>query len=185
MDRSEEAIAFAQERFGSDVLQFRRADGQAIPFPDHSFDVVCSFEVIEHVADQAAFVREIARVLHPTGTALISTPVSDGESESPNPFHVRELSPDNFVSMIRSDFSDVILLGHRLRANRFVRKLRQERVGIRRMVPRAVKRILLALVHDRIPEDHDRDEVDAFEFVPDLQYCTVMVAIASGPRQNL
>jgi SAM-dependent methyltransferase len=54
-------------------LHFARADGQALPFPDASFDMVLSHAVIEHVADAARYLRELARVLKPGGTMYLST----------------------------------------------------------------------------------------------------------------
>ena len=54
-------------------LHFTRADGQALPFPDASFDMVLSHAVIEHVADAARYMRELARVLKPGGTIYLST----------------------------------------------------------------------------------------------------------------
>lgn len=45
-----------------------------LPYGNGTFDAVCSLEVVEHVEDQFAFCREIARVLRPGGTAFISTP---------------------------------------------------------------------------------------------------------------
>jgi SAM-dependent methyltransferase len=54
-------------------LYFARADGQALPFPDASFDMVLSHAVIEHVADASLYMRELARVLKPGGTMYLST----------------------------------------------------------------------------------------------------------------
>ncbi len=49
-------------------------DAQALPFADASFDgVVCS-EVLEHVPDDAAVVRELARVVRPGGKVVITVP---------------------------------------------------------------------------------------------------------------
>lgn len=45
-----------------------------LPYADGTFDLVCSLEVIEHVEDQFAFVREAHRVLKPGGTFVASTP---------------------------------------------------------------------------------------------------------------
>ncbi len=50
-----------------------RADGR-LPYDDDTFDIVCSIEVIEHVEDQFAFLRELIRVLRPNGRAIITTP---------------------------------------------------------------------------------------------------------------
>ena len=50
------------------------AAGEAIPYPSAIFDVVFSNEVIEHVADDAAFAREMLRVTRPGGHILIFAP---------------------------------------------------------------------------------------------------------------
>lgn len=49
------------------------SDGR-LPYPDRTFDVVCSLEVIEHLQDQFLFTRELSRILKPGGVAIISTP---------------------------------------------------------------------------------------------------------------
>jgi SAM-dependent methyltransferase len=62
--------------------QFRYADvpcdrvdvGMRLPYPDASFDVACSIEVVEHLEDQFHFVRELYRVVRPGGRALVTTP---------------------------------------------------------------------------------------------------------------
>jgi ubiquinone/menaquinone biosynthesis C-methylase UbiE len=54
-------------------LRFLQADGQALPFPDASFDWVFSHAVIEHVADAPRYLRECARVLRPAGMMYLST----------------------------------------------------------------------------------------------------------------
>lgn len=48
--------------------------GQPLPFADGEFDTVISMEVIEHVADERALLRECARVLAPGGRLLLTTP---------------------------------------------------------------------------------------------------------------
>ncbi|MGC4087483.1 MAG: class I SAM-dependent methyltransferase [Polyangiaceae bacterium] len=47
---------------------------QSLPYPEASFPCVVALEIIEHLEAPSRFVREIARVLEPGGTALISTP---------------------------------------------------------------------------------------------------------------
>lgn len=49
------------------------ADGR-LPYESNSFDAVVSIEVIEHVTDQFAFFRELARVAKPGGVVIVTTP---------------------------------------------------------------------------------------------------------------
>lgn len=50
------------------------AAGERVPLPSGTFDLVLSHEVIEHVQDDRAAVREMVRVLHSGGRAVIFCP---------------------------------------------------------------------------------------------------------------
>lgn len=50
------------------------ADLTGLPFPDGHFDVVLSSHVLEHIPDDRAALREIARVLKPSGWAVLLFP---------------------------------------------------------------------------------------------------------------
>lgn len=50
------------------------AAGEALPFPDQAFDLVLSHEVLEHVQDDRAAVREIIRTLRPGGRLVVFVP---------------------------------------------------------------------------------------------------------------
>lgn len=50
------------------------AAGEALPFPDESFDIILSHEVLEHVQDDRLAVEEMARVLRSGGRAIIFCP---------------------------------------------------------------------------------------------------------------
>lgn len=72
VDIAREAVAACRER-GLPVV---RGSLLALPFPDQSFDVVTSFDVIYHawVPDDEAAVREMCRVLRPGGRILVRVP---------------------------------------------------------------------------------------------------------------
>ncbi len=53
------------------------ADVRALPFADGAFDRIVFTEVIEHIADDAAALRELARVCAPGGVMALTTPNAD------------------------------------------------------------------------------------------------------------
>lgn len=92
VDISSEAIAKANKNFaGEDGLTFLQHTCEQLPFEPDSFDVVVSFETIEHVDNPNQFLQEIARVLRFNGTAIISCPNDYAYEEHvenfSNPYH--------------------------------------------------------------------------------------------------
>lgn len=57
-----------------DAFNFIKYDGMQIPFMDKTFDLVISFDVIEHINNDFYFLTEIKRVLKDDGKIFISTP---------------------------------------------------------------------------------------------------------------
>ncbi|MGH8031228.1 MAG: class I SAM-dependent methyltransferase [Luteimonas sp.] len=52
-----------------------QALADALPFADASFDLVCAFDIVEHIADDTAAIAELARVCKPDATLLLSVPL--------------------------------------------------------------------------------------------------------------
>ena len=66
-----EAIELAESNYAGDRLfPITDYDGRHIPFPDRSFDVVYSSNVLEHVPDLAQIHKEIRRVLRSDGRVV-------------------------------------------------------------------------------------------------------------------
>ena len=72
--------AVAGEYVGVDVAPGPQVDvvspAESLPFPDARFDVVVSFQTLEHIADPPRAIAEMHRVLKPGGIALVSTPAT-------------------------------------------------------------------------------------------------------------
>ena len=78
IDREPRWVEAALERavaagFG-DRFSYRVGSGEAIPFPDHSFDLVTCQTVLIHCPDPGAVVREMVRVVRPGGRVAVVEP---------------------------------------------------------------------------------------------------------------
>lgn len=73
VDLSSSALALARENFAQQKLEadLREADGERLPFPDATFDLVYAHGVIQYAADDRAVVEECRRVLKPDGEAIL------------------------------------------------------------------------------------------------------------------
>jgi SAM-dependent methyltransferase len=80
------------------------------PFADNSFDVVITCQVIEHIEDDKAFLKEIHRVMRPGGLAIITTP-NRPMSLSRNPWHTREYTGKELGDLAGKLFSIVEVKG--------------------------------------------------------------------------
>jgi len=71
VDVSEDALAFCRER-GLDKVKL--GAGEELPYEDGTFDLVTAFDVVEHMDDDLAGLREMRRVLRPGGRVLLFVP---------------------------------------------------------------------------------------------------------------
>ena len=97
-------------------LHFLQGDARRLPLADASVDVVVSFETIEHFDRQGDFLREVRRVLRPGGSFIVSTPDRDVYSPTTapvNPFHVREMTRLEFLTLLQSSFRHVQIMQQR------------------------------------------------------------------------
>lgn len=117
IDVSPDAIAHAQRAYGSLAhARFERASCTALPLPDASIDLAVSFETVEHISEQSAFVAELARVLAPGGILLMSCPNKREYSDERgyrNEYHVRELYRDELAALIGERFPATTWFGQR------------------------------------------------------------------------
>jgi O-antigen biosynthesis protein len=117
VDISEEAVQYASVIYPKSNLTFRTGSVTALDFSDNSFDVVVSFETIEHLLEQAQMLAEIRRVLRPDGYLVISSPnrpVYSEESGEHNEFHVKELDFNELDKLLSAQFPSIQYYGQRM-----------------------------------------------------------------------
>jgi|SRR5579871_221830 len=114
VDISEEAIFHAQKNYFLNNLSFISTNANKLSFNNNIFDVITSFETIEHLSkeDQELFLSECKRILKDEGLLIISTPnkkIYSDKNNYQNPFHLYEFYEDGFLSFLKNKFNNVFI----------------------------------------------------------------------------
>ncbi|MCG3144216.1 MAG: Ubiquinone biosynthesis O-methyltransferase [Gammaproteobacteria bacterium] len=108
VDIDPESVAYAQRHFAARYgIEYIAASGTDLAvIPDHSVDMIASFETIEHVEDYEALIAEFARVLKPDGRIIASVPNLwvDETGCDPNPHHFHAFDWEKFRAAFDSGF---------------------------------------------------------------------------------
>ena len=102
IDVDEQTVETATRLFGGDGVHYQCHTAEQLPFEDHTFDVVCSFETIEHLDHPELFLQEIRRVLKPGGNIILSCPNDPyyyKPGEPGNPFHKKQYTYFDFKQL--------------------------------------------------------------------------------------
>lgn len=120
LDIDASSVAHARTRYGIQPdLEFAQADVTALDhLADASFDLIVSFETLEHVQAQERMLAGFRRLLKPDGMLLLSSPDKRNYSDARgyhNEFHVRELYREEFDALLAAHFP-----AHRVYAQKLV-----------------------------------------------------------------
>jgi coenzyme F420 hydrogenase subunit beta len=69
-----QAVCFQRLKNAGVSFQQRLIDSLPLPFNDREFDVVFSFETVEHISTPDIFIKELGRVIKPGGQMILTTP---------------------------------------------------------------------------------------------------------------
>ncbi len=107
------ALQYARRHY--DITTSVQAPATALPFHSNMFDAVIAFQVIEHIHDVDAMLREIRRLLRPGGCLILTTPnrrLRLLPLQKPwNPYHVREYRATEFRRLLRRYFKQATVQG--------------------------------------------------------------------------
>jgi 2-polyprenyl-3-methyl-5-hydroxy-6-metoxy-1,4-benzoquinol methylase len=168
-----------------------------LPLRAGSFQLVTSFQVIEHLEDPTDYIDAIARLLAPGGEALLTTP-NVLSSDGVNPYHVHEYRAEELADRLGTRFAEVEVLGigasepvrHYLeaRSRRIRRIVRLDPLRLRDRLPRPLVEWLFArfavLVRRRTGADEGTPDVSWRDFPvgPADARCLDLLAICRRPR---
>jgi len=107
IDISKEAIEYCKREYIADNLQYGIMDGSRLGFKDNSFDVIVSFQVIEHIENVDEYLSEVYRA---TRIFIVSTP-NKAILRAKNPFHVTEFNLNELQVLLQSIFHRVNIFG--------------------------------------------------------------------------
>lgn len=114
VDLSADSIRYASFKYANENVDFICADATEVAFKD-KFDVIVSFETIEHLDDVQGFLKMVNEQLEDNGVFVVSTPICRATNTSPtNPYHKIEWCYKDFIKLISSHFrvDDVYLQSH-------------------------------------------------------------------------
>ncbi len=172
-----EAIAIASARHRAPNLEYRVYDLTQLERLGETFELVVSFQVIEHLHDPAGFLRGLAACTAPGGTLVVTTP-NRLMSVSENPYHLREWTADELGALAGPILPGVEVLGvhgssrviawEEARGAQIQRILRLDPLGLRKLLPEVVvKRVfpmLAQLVRRRVKDGGGQPTVGPDDF---------------------
>ena len=126
VDVDERAVLHSRANYERPNLRFEQASATDLSaIASGSLDAVVAFEMIEHVREQELVVAEIARVLKRDGIVIMSTPDAryySAATGQDNPFHERELTVEEFETLLHGQFANVAMWGQRTIAGSYMRR---------------------------------------------------------------
>jgi len=112
IDRDAEAISYCQKHYSAPNIKYFRMDAAPLGL-DRQFDIVVTFQVIEHLVNPHGFIQELKRIVKSGGTIFISTPnvATPSLGKDGNPFHLNEMSYTQFRELLGKSFSSFEIVG--------------------------------------------------------------------------
>jgi len=133
VDYERDVIAKAQNKYRAPNLCFSYMEAANLEFEENSFDIICSFQVIEHIPldKLLLYLSEIKRALKNKGEFYLSTLNAEYVMKSPltyqkNPAHCKEFILAELQKLLSGVFFNVKIYGlHLTSKHRFYQRLKK------------------------------------------------------------
>ncbi len=126
LDIDEKSIEHAKNKYKKNNLTFIEGSCSQLPFDDSCFDMVISFETLEHLEQQQEMLAEFKRVLRKDGVLIISTPDKKHYSDATgfkNEYHVKELYKQEFKSLLDEHWQQQVWFAQAMTFNSVLEKM--------------------------------------------------------------
>jgi 2-polyprenyl-3-methyl-5-hydroxy-6-metoxy-1,4-benzoquinol methylase len=118
IDINEAAIKHASRKYAKGNLRFMRSSMTNVMIKGRKiFDVIICFEALEHIEEHKETMAEVERLLKDGGIFIVSMPNRYVYSDQPhykNPRHKKELYLDEFETLLKSTFNNVLVYGQKV-----------------------------------------------------------------------
>ncbi|MDO8489357.1 MAG: class I SAM-dependent methyltransferase [Candidatus Omnitrophota bacterium] len=145
VDYDKDVVAYAKGKYPKNNLDFLVMDVNNLGSLKREFDIICSFQNIEHIRDDLALLLSINKILKKGGSFICSTcnrlDASPGKDTPSNKFHVREYLIDEFRSLLNSAFAEVEIFGLK-RTGRLNFYRRLKKTGLCNILPRRINPVV-------------------------------------------
>lgn len=104
IDIDQASITYAKSKYYHPLISFKQENAvdPLLPSKMGEFDLIISFETLEHVQEEEIFLENIYKMLKPGGTLVISTPFGQGRGKPTNePYHVHQLTEEEFRRLFK------------------------------------------------------------------------------------
>lgn len=105
VDVDGDTLKYARQHHYHPLVQYVQANAEDEILPDQLgfFDVITSFETLEHLESEEIFLNSLYKMLMPGGTLILSTPFGAGRGKpTREPFHYHQLTENEFTDLFKA-----------------------------------------------------------------------------------
>ncbi|MFN4006806.1 MAG: class I SAM-dependent methyltransferase [Chitinophagaceae bacterium] len=166
-------------------ISFSVEDITSLTYQNDFFDMIVSFETIEHITNVDLYLSEFKRVLKQNGIVAISTPLNETEDrfQPANPYHIREYNLTEITSIVQKHFhiEDIFFQCVEIERNMITKSMnnlglysnhRKVHYFLKNLIPKTVVRIVRNLFNSK----HDIVKATVFSRHPENASVVLIIA---------
>lgn len=161
VDICPKTVDYARAKYGNEKIEFMQKDATAVDFAPQSFDLIVSFETIEHIKKENGpeFLKRMQNLLKDNGTLIISCPNRDTYSKgyNENPYHLYEYSFPEISELIKTYFSVNKTYCHKIR---YFKKLPKKFAQLLKHLPSSLVNALTNMAKKQYLADKNLNKIN-------------------------